>query len=48
MTRQDSRAEYAERMHRVLAHIEYCAPDARYEAASGRFGCDIVIPVIAL
>jgi AraC family transcriptional regulator len=28
--------------------FEYYAPDARYEAETGRFGCDIVIPVMPL
>ena len=28
--------------------FEYYAPDARYEPESGRFGCDIVIPVMPL
>jgi AraC family transcriptional regulator len=28
--------------------FEYYAPDARYEPDSGRFGCDIVIPVMPL
>ncbi len=28
--------------------FEYYAPDARYDAASGRFACDIVIPVAPL
>jgi AraC family transcriptional regulator len=28
--------------------FEYYAPDARYEPETGRFGCDIVIPVIPL
>jgi AraC family transcriptional regulator len=28
--------------------FEYYAPDARYEPESGRFGCDIVIPVTPL
>jgi AraC family transcriptional regulator len=28
--------------------FEYYAPDARYEPETGRFGCDIVIPVVPL
>lgn len=28
--------------------FEYYAPDARYEPETGRFGCDIVVPVMSL